>query len=478
MAVVAASVAGTASDVRADVVEQYSLGRPQFLYDGQLRLPAGFEHFGYAVAMDRTHVLVGSPGTFGHGEDPLRAADFTEAAFLYDRITGNHLVTFANETQDTAPLSDQQNIDYENWRDSFGGSVALLDDGRIAVGAYGKDKPGGNDAGEVYLFEAPLIGSVVGAPDVTIQNPNASLGDEFGHSLAAVGNGSVLVGAPGQEWLNPGPSQDPTEGPGAAYLFDRQGALIQTFQSVDGNKQDEFGKSVAAHASMLLVGAYLDDRDSNNPGLNTGRVYTYQNQSGTYVDHPDSPIESMSPVSGSSFGWTVAANDQFVLIGAPTDSVIGARTGAAYLFDHAGNQMATLAMPAQFAPNALQRFGFSVALVGDYAVVGATLYTGAGGGIFIFNAKPGTGAMLGQFEEAILGEPGGQLGWSLGGYGRHLVSGSEYDDLYVHQGGTAYVYTVPTPSSCATFLVLLAFVTTPLRSRYRTPHGGPLKARV
>ena len=91
--------------------------------------------------------------------------------------------------------------------------------------------------GTVYVFNADT-----GALINTIPNPFPQQGQDFGASIAALGN-SVLVAAPEGE-------------SGAAYLFDGpSGQLRQTFSDPEIDSHNRFGSSVAASGDSVLVGA-------------------------------------------------------------------------------------------------------------------------------------------------------------------------------------------------------------------------------
>ena len=113
--------------------------------------------------------------------------------FLFDIATGNISLTIENP----APEFD----------DAFGIDVAALGTGRIAIGAD-LDNPGGlNNAGTVYLYDG------AGALIDTINKPVPVAADEFGFSLAAVGTGALVIGAPS------GDSLDSFTGPGEVWVL-------------------------------------------------------------------------------------------------------------------------------------------------------------------------------------------------------------------------------------------------------------------
>ena len=149
---------------------------------------------------DSTFSLVISVSAFGPDHVLVGSEDFTVGTvaaaggvFLFDIATGNISLTIENP----APEFD----------DAFGIDVAALGTGRIAIGAD-LDNPGGlNNAGTVYLYDG------AGALIDTINKPVPVAADEFGFSLAAVGTGALVIGAPS------GDSLDSFTGPGEVWVL-------------------------------------------------------------------------------------------------------------------------------------------------------------------------------------------------------------------------------------------------------------------
>ena len=124
----------------------------------------------------------------------------------------------------------------------LGFSVAAVGN-NVLVGAP-QDKTSGTNAGAAYLFDGST-----GALLLALLNPTPTAEDQFGYCVAAVGN-DILVGA----------RLDDTgaTNAGAAYLFDGStGALLATILNPTPNVNDQFGFSVAGVGNDLLVGASL-----------------------------------------------------------------------------------------------------------------------------------------------------------------------------------------------------------------------------
>jgi hypothetical protein len=78
----------------------------------------------------------------------------------------------------------------------------------------------------------------------------------------------------------------------------------------------------------------------------------------------------------SSYGYAVAVDSMYAVIGAPNDD-IGANQlqGSAHVFKKQNGHWIQMAQLAPSDPQAAERFGYSVAIKGDYIVVGAPKYT-------------------------------------------------------------------------------------------------------
>ena len=159
--------------------------------------------------------------------------------------------------------------------------------------------------------------------------------DEFGKSVALHGN-VLIVGAPGF-WL-----EDVTTG--AAYVFelDTLGQWSETKklnQPVRSNL-DRFGRAVAVSENTIAVGAPHEDQDVQEVNfLNTsGSVYLYVKEgfSGDWILLEKVVADDRS--EGALFGWSVDLYRGQLLVGAPGDQTglsgdpFVVQTGSAYYF--------------------------------------------------------------------------------------------------------------------------------------------------
>lgn len=228
--------------------------------------------------------------------------------------------------------------------DNFGFSVAAVGNDRVLIGAV-SDNMVYNFSGTAYLF------GTNGVLLTTFTNPTPASGEGFGCSVAAVGIDRVLIGASGEEtYVYQG---------GAAYLFNTNGVLLTIFTNPTPAESDTFGWSVAAvEADRVLIGAPWDDTSATDAGV----AYLFSTNGALLAT-----FTNPTPAVGDLFGVSVAAvGADRVLIGANEDDTGALDAGAAYLFNTNGALLNTFTNPT---PDVFDRFGNSVAVVGAAQVV-------------------------------------------------------------------------------------------------------------
>lgn len=168
---------------------------------------------------------------------------------------------------------------------------------------------------------------------------------------------------------------------GAAYVFDvTTGSLSTTIANPAPANRDDFGHSVALSGTTAVVGAPRDD-----PGGvgNAGTAYVFNAATGALTATLNNP----SPTASDNFGFSVAVDGNLAVVGAYRDDPGGvSAAGTAYVFNATtGSLIATLNNPS---PTISDYFGYSVALSGNTAVVGTPLEDddegGAGPPVLVF----------------------------------------------------------------------------------------------
>ncbi len=312
-----ASFAGAAYlfNTRGDLLTTFANPRPS----------AGAE-FGWAVAaVGESHVLIGAKnaaiGGFGSG-----------AAFLLN-TNGVLLTTFTNPIQTSAS--------------TFGFALAPVGHDRVLIGAVGDDTGAGN-AGSAYLF------ATNGTLLATFNNPSPAETDDFGYSLAAVGNDAVIIGTP---FDDVGATNS-----GVAYLMNTNGALITVFTNPLPAIGAAFGIQVAAIGrDRVVIGSPYDDTGA----IDSGVVHLF-GTNGLLL----TTITNPAPVIAGSFGLSVAVlGRDKVLVGANGNDGGAANAGVAYLFNTNGALLTVFTNPF---PASGDNFGISVTALGyDKVVIGS-----------------------------------------------------------------------------------------------------------
>jgi hypothetical protein len=233
-------------------------------------------------------------------------------------------------------------------------------------------------------------------------------GDLFGCSVAISGS-TIVVGALQHN------------GVGAAYVFTLSKGVWtqqQELTASDGVGGDEFGCSAAISGSTLAIGACHRGVGS------AGAVYTYTVAKSGWVRQAtitNSPIST----SYALFGYSLALSSNTLLVGAPGD-LYG--SGAAYITTLKSGAWSPLAaLPAPDMQD-LGQFGFSVALSGNTAAIGAPGISTA----YVFTLSGGTWnqqAALAPFEGPTIAGFGSAL--TISG-GTLVVSALNADDTGVY----------------------------------------------
>jgi FG-GAP repeat len=294
--------------------------------------PSPFASFGTSAGAVGPNPLVGAIHDSAAGSN-------AGAAYLFDGVNGTLLQTFLNP----APAPDAS-----GGLDFFGHAVAGFGDDAL-VAAPGEDL-GAQDAGVVYLFDG-----ATGALLQTLQKPNPVAFDQFGVSVATVGNNIAVAAAFDATAATNG---------GAVYLFDGSGNLLQTIVSPRPVEFGQFGAAMAAFGDDLLV----SEERGFTGDLRAGVVHLFDGATGAFIRSYFNP----TPKAFELFGNSLAASGNNVLVGALRNQK-GQISGAAYLFDGTTAELITTVLNPQ--RSVTDSFAWSVAAIGDSLLVGSPFQT-------------------------------------------------------------------------------------------------------
>ena len=304
--------------------------------------------------------------------------------------------------------------------DQFGRAVAVSGDVAI-VGAHLADKSG-YDSGAAYLFDVHT-----GEELLELSPEDAHAGDEFGVSVSISGE-LALVGAHYAE-------NSQGHEAGCAYLFDvESGAQLLKLTPSDQDAGDAFGRSVAIHGDVAIVGAFSD----NQGGQDAGAAYLFDVHSGAQLFK----LMASDAASFDSFGVSVAISGDVAIVGADWDDDNGASSGSAYLFDvQTGAELSKLTA-SDGAPSAY--FGHSVAIDGGRALVGANRQDGVtwdSGAAYLFDVVTGQETATLIPSDAAASD---LFGWSVALSGDNAVISACLADHLGSNSGAVYLFDAET----------------------------------
>jgi len=352
------------------------------------------DQFGYSVAISDNLAVIGASEDDELG---LRSG----SAYVVDATTGQQLFKLL--------ASNGGEKDY------FGISVAT--DGHLAVvGAIFGD---GNvaDTGAAYVFDV-----TTGDELFKLVASDGDVGDHFGSSVAIAGDRIVIGASYGDGGVIDS---------GTAYVFDAiTGQPLFKLSASDGSAGDQFGKSVAVDENRLLIGAYQDDDN----GTDSGSAYIFDLSTGQQLFK----LVASDGIESDRFGWSVSLSGGHGLVGSWGSDAKGTDSGAAYVFDvMTGQQVLKLsATDGQVGA----RFGYSVAMSGDLAVIDAQLdfdHSGYTGAAYIFDVT--TGQQISKIT-ATDGGGGKGIGRCVAISGEVVLAGAEGDDTNGTSSGAVYVF--------------------------------------
>jgi hypothetical protein len=260
--------------------------------------------------------------------------------------------------------------------------------------------------------------------------------DWFGISTAIDGN-IALIGAP--------QGSSSTDLYGKAYLFDISDPANPVELSVlvasDGDENDSFGTAVCVSGDIAVVSSPVH-YESN---YDTGYAVVFD------INDPMNPVEMSSilpsdrPQEGE-FGYAMAMSGNMLVVGAYRDFKVEGEAGSAYLYDLSdpANPIETSKITAA-APTGHDRFGISVAIDGDLVVIGAPDHDSDGenaGAAFLFDISDPFSPVEKSRLLASSGFPD-LYGWSVAIVGNFVLVGAPGSDCC----GSAYLMDVSDPVS-------------------------------
>jgi len=332
-------------------------------------------------------------------------------------------MAWSSETwQEQAKLAASDGAAY----DFFGEAVSNSGDYVIIGAPY--DDDGKVDSGSAYIIfrregieweqQAKLIAS------------DAAIGDRFGYSVCISGD-YAIVGAPCDD--------DRGIDSGSAYIFSRSGInwIQQAKLTIpDGAVEDFFGKAVSISGDYAIVGVPYSDAN----GEASGSAYIFKRSGTSWLR--EAKLTPSDANAYDEFGCSVSISGDYAIVGAIRGDKNGNDCGCAYIFKRSGTTWAQQAKIVAVDAEVDDRFGCSVSIRGNFAIVGAIFNDpneSNRGSAYIFRRD---GANWLQQTKLIASDCDAfdEFGKSVSIDSNYAVVGAHYDDDRGGQSGSAYIF--------------------------------------
>ena len=404
-----------------------------------------------------TTSLIGGGGGGGGSFEAVASGSISDGAPVILSADGTVTAVTVQTSNQLLHTLNNPNAYGSSLSDKFGTSVAVSGNYAIVSSPY-EDQVEDTNTGKAYIFDVTS-----GALLHTIDHPNFesfALGsDAFSHSVGISGN-YAIIGVPGKD------ASSEVYSVGVAYIFNvTTGALVHTLDNPNAYSTpdlDYFGESVAISGNYAIVGANGED---DAGGSSSGKAYIFNVTTGALVHTLDNPNAYSTSVS-DFFGTSVAISGNYAIVGAyEEDDAGGTTSGKAYIFNvTTGALVYTLDNPTAYGTSAYDRFGLSIAMSDNYAIVGAYGEADAGGTrsgkAYIYNVT--TGALLHTLDNpnpyGTSAEDG--FGFSVaisdnyavvGASGPYSVYNTAEDDAGGNNSGKVYIFDVITGALVHTY---------------------------
>ena len=308
---------------------------------------------------------------------------------------------------------------------NFGYSVSLSGDTALIGEPY--DAQNGCNAGSAYVF---IRTGTTWIQQAKILPSDGAAGDNFGNAVSLEGD-TALIGS----------LSDDDNGfiSGSAYVFTRTGTTWtqQTkILAADGAPYTRFGCAVSLDGDTALIGAYWGD----GAEIDSGSSYVFIRNGTTWVQ--EAKLLASDGAVDDLFGFAVSLDGDTALVGAYADDDSGAYSGSAYVFTRTGTTWEQRYKLLASDGATFDFFGYSVALLGTTAFIGAMQNIGNGqysGSTYVFNRTLETWMQQAKLV-ASDGGPGDCFGCSVSLDSHTALIGAFWDDDNGNDSGSAYVF--------------------------------------
>jgi len=205
------------------------------------------------------------------------------------------------------------------------------------------------------------------------------INDNFGYSVSISGD-YAIVGAKNDDQNVVG--SDTLFKSGSAYIFKLTGGTWvqqQKLVASDRDAEAEFGFSVAISGNFATVGSVLEDKNATGSDtlINAGAAYVFEQVAGTWIEKQK--LVASDRAENDRFGFSVAIDGDYIIIGArlEDEDASGNATlnnaGSAYIFKQTNGLWLQQQKIVSSDRANLDFFGSCVAINANFAIVGAPI---------------------------------------------------------------------------------------------------------
>jgi choice-of-anchor B domain-containing protein len=369
-------------------------------------LPPAAVGFGSAAAFAGGELFVGRPGSISTFPSPA------------SEVGGIHIFRRGQDGQwaETGAIKGSD----ATLGDGFGSVLAV----RGTLMVVGSPQHAGG--GTAYVFDRGADGKWTQSGKLVLADGAA--GDEFGAAMA-IGDGMIVVGAPGRDSAR-----------GVAYAFRRTGRnaawSAPTVVARGADAGVRLGTAIALDGSRALIGAPGPLPLGGNPGggqpqFKPGSAAIHAlGSSGTWTE-----VAQIAPGTDTvrAFGYQVHLAGSEAMVSSP---LANRGRGTIYLFSESAAAWSITGILAPAAAGRQELFGFSFAVTSGQVLAGAPMASQGTGAVYVF-ARGEAGWQETQKLTTTASGLGVMLGWAVAASGETAFAGGPMAEFFE---GTGLIY--------------------------------------
>ncbi len=370
----------------------------------------------YGVAFSRSHAYVAD----GYGKlkvvkiflpaeisDPVPGSEFSSTSI---RFTWNDSGADQYRLQIGTTGSGSEDVYYSNQGTNTSEMISGLPDSGETLYVRLSSLVNGEWLFNDYTYTACTASSNCHPVSVIPDNPEGVNRDHFGNTLAISDDWAVVGAYKGR----------------AAYIYKREGSnWVQ--KTILTGYQDEFGKDVAISEDYIIVGS------------NAHGAFVYKRNGDEWSVMGKPYWTRLNPVGGVGYsyhGSSVSISGNYAIVGAFGDQEKGSQAGAAHIYKLEGDRWVHKQKLVAEDGATNDRFGYSVSISGDHAIIGAYQNGGIGSAYIFIKDNDETWDQLSKLVPND-GDAGDQFGIDVVISDDCAIIGSPNNNDYL---GAAYVF--------------------------------------